>query len=232
LLPTATLATCRPLAEAFRQNGTWWVPTLVIMGSLEGWYHTPVQPAADTIITHFRKMFEPFEATKSDTVLHRYPLDSASVAALRAQQAQRMRRAGSPPGLLRLVRALGMPLLAGTDANPGSLFFGPNRLGYMLHVELAVYVAEGLTPLEALQTATLNPARYLRATDSLGTIAAGKLADLVLLDGDPLADLTNTRYFDRAALDAQLLAAYRTQRDDMNALNDLLTRFGPHPRSC
>ena len=92
--------------------------------------------------------------------------------------------------------------------------------GFALHTELAMYVAEGLTPLEALQTATLNPAKLLHATDSLGTVATGKLADLVLLDADPLADITNTttiravvangRYFDRAALD-RLLADVQTK---------------------
>ena len=87
-----------------------------------------------------------------------------------------------------------------------------------------MYVAEGLTPLEALQTATLNPAKLLHGTDSLGTVAPGKLADLVLLDADPLADITNTmairavvangRYYDRDALDrllAEVKAANKQQ---------------------
>src|SRR5260221_3859303 len=92
--------------------------------------------------------------------------------------------------------------------------------GFSLHAELAMYVAEGLTPLNALQSATLNPAKLWHATDSLGTVAPGKLADLVLLDADPLADITNTttvravvangRYYDRAALD-QLVAAVQTK---------------------
>ena len=110
-----------------------------------------------------------------------------------------------------------MPILAGTDV-PGQLPpYGDLKQvsGFALHAELAMDVAEGLTPLTALQSATLNPAKFLRATDSLGTVAPGKLADLVLLDADPLADITNTttiravvangRYYDRAALD-QLLA--------------------------
>jgi imidazolonepropionase-like amidohydrolase len=72
-----------------------------------------------------------------------------------------------------------------------------------------------------LQSATLNLAKMLRGTDSLGIVAPGKLADLVLLDADPLADITNTmtiravvangRYFDRAALD-RLLADARAAR--------------------
>src|SRR5262249_806157 len=87
--------------------------------------------------------------------------------------------------------------------------------GFSLHTELAMLVAEGLTPLNALQTATLNPAKLIHGTDSLGTVAPGKLADLVLLDADPLADITNTtmiravvangRYFDRAALDKLMM---------------------------
>jgi len=84
------------------------------------------------------------------------------------------------------------------------------------------FVAAGLTPLAALQTATLNPAKYLHATDSLGTVAPGKLADLVLLDADPLADIRHTRtiravvangrYFDRAALDRLAAGVERTVR--------------------
>jgi imidazolonepropionase-like amidohydrolase len=65
--------------------------------------------------------------------------------------------------------------------------------GQSLHEELALLVEAGLTPLEALRTATVNPARVLGMADSLGTIEADKLADLVLLDANPLADITNTR---------------------------------------
>jgi imidazolonepropionase-like amidohydrolase len=101
----------------------------------------------------------------------------------------------------------GVRYLAGTDCGPGSSLL----CGVTLHQELQRFVQHGLTPLEALQTATLNPARMWHATDSLGTVAPGKLADLVLLDANPLADIHNTltiravvangRYFDRAALD-------------------------------
>jgi imidazolonepropionase-like amidohydrolase len=54
-------------------------------------------------------------------------------------------------------------------------------------------VRSGLTPLEALRTATYNPAEFLGALDSLGTVAQGKVADLLLLDANPLADVRNTR---------------------------------------
>jgi imidazolonepropionase-like amidohydrolase len=65
--------------------------------------------------------------------------------------------------------------------------------GFGLHEELLNLVRSGLSPLAALRAATYEPARYFGALDSLGTIAAGKLADLVLLDADPLADIRNTR---------------------------------------
>jgi imidazolonepropionase-like amidohydrolase len=113
-----------------------------------------------------------------------------------------------------MMQRAGVGLLAGTDThNPYVL------PGFSLHDELALLVEAGLSPLEALQAATLNPARFLKMTDSLGTIAPGKLADFVLLDANPLADIHNTtkiravvangRYLDRAALDAVLAGVER-----------------------
>jgi imidazolonepropionase-like amidohydrolase len=93
---------------------------------------------------------------------------------------------------LRLVarlHAAGVPLLAGTDAPPG-VGVVP---GASLHRELARFTAAGLSPLDALRTATTNPARFLGKTGDLGTVADGKIADLVLLEADPLADIANTR---------------------------------------
>jgi imidazolonepropionase-like amidohydrolase len=85
------------------------------------------------------------------------------------------------------LHAAGVGLLAGSDA-PRAFVYP----GFSLHEELALLVRSGLTPLEALRTATYNPASYLGALDSLGTIGEGKIADLVLLDADPLTDIRNT----------------------------------------
>lgn len=90
--------------------------------------------------------------------------------------------------LSMLMHRAGVNILAGTDSGQGAI-----RPGETLHQELELLVAAGLTPAEALRTATLEPARYLDATDSLGTVQQGKLADLVLLDANPLADIRNTR---------------------------------------
>jgi imidazolonepropionase-like amidohydrolase len=63
----------------------------------------------------------------------------------------------------------------------------------VFHLELENLVAAGLTPLEAITAATSGAARVLGAESGIGTIAVGKHADLILLDGDPLADIRNTR---------------------------------------
>ncbi len=125
---------------------------------------------------------------------------------------------------VRVLHRAGIPILAGSDATPTPGLGARSALS--LHGELALFVDAGMTPLEALRTATLNPARYMDATDSLGTIAPGKLADLVLLDADPLTDIHNTtkiraviangRYFDRSTLDT-LLADVRATRPESNS---------------
>ena len=119
---------------------------------------------------------------------------------------------------LEVVKAMhkaGIPFLAGTDTPPGVYIFP----GFSLHEELQRFVAAGLTPMEALQTATLNPAKFLGRENELGTIEEGKLADMVLLDANPLDDIGNTqkiagvmanaRYFSRADLDQMLAKVER-----------------------
>jgi Amidohydrolase family len=88
---------------------------------------------------------------------------------------------------VRLMNDGGVPLLAGTDG--GEPYSFP---AFGLHDELRLFVEAGLTPLQALQTATLNPARFFAREKDFGTVAVGTLADLVLLDADPLAAIANT----------------------------------------
>jgi imidazolonepropionase-like amidohydrolase len=115
--------------------------------------------------------------------------------------------------LVTTLQRSGIGLLAGTDSPviPGVV------AGFSLHEVLLLMVEAGLTPLQALQSATLNPAKFLGKLEELGTVEAGKLADLVLLEGDPRTDIRNLsrisavvtqgRLLDRAALDALLRAA-------------------------
>jgi hypothetical protein len=90
--------------------------------------------------------------------------------------------------LVRALRDAGAGLLAGTDA-PHPLVLP----GYALHEELAQLAAAGLTPYEALRTATVDAARFLGAGEEFGTIAPGQRADLLLLAGNPLEDIQATR---------------------------------------
>jgi imidazolonepropionase-like amidohydrolase len=89
--------------------------------------------------------------------------------------------------------------------------------GFGLHNELGLFVSAGFSPLEALQAATLNPSVYFGKAADLGTVEVGKLADLVILEANPLDDIRNTgriagvvtagRYLDREELDRLLSEA-------------------------
>jgi imidazolonepropionase-like amidohydrolase len=86
----------------------------------------------------------------------------------------------------------GLPVVLGTDTG----FFGV-LLGVATHLELELLVDAGLKPEDALRAATLNAARMIGREKDLGTIEAGKLADLVILDANPLADIRNTTRISR-----------------------------------
>jgi len=90
--------------------------------------------------------------------------------------------------LVGRMHAQGVPIGAGTDT---PIAYG--LPGYSLHTELERLVEAGLTPLEAIESATVRPAEFLLLQDKMGTIEAGKRADLVLLNADPLQNISNTR---------------------------------------
>jgi len=162
---------CRSVIETLVRNHTWVTPTLVV--------YQPYAHGFDSASTH--------------------PELSKYVPGL--VQGGWMRRAsGLSPSDSMVVRSYfsfdrtrdlrdaGVGLLAGTDMPQAFVY-----PGFSLHDELALLVRAGLTPLEALRTATYNPADYLGSLDSLGTVSKGKLADLVLLDANPLLDIRSTR---------------------------------------
>jgi adenine deaminase len=88
--------------------------------------------------------------------------------------------------LLKALFDAGVPLMSGTDATE----VGPVA-GFGLPKELEEFVHDGLTPYQALQTSTVNPARFFRQSSEFGTVEVGKRADLVLLTANPLADISN-----------------------------------------
>jgi hypothetical protein len=193
---------CRALFARLARNGTWVVPTLAV--------YQPYARALDSAGTHpARLVYVPPALREAwrrrPSVAAFEPRDTAVIAAFFS-----LARTGE-------MRRAGVRLLVGTDAPLP--YVVP---GFSVHDELALLVRAGLTPMQALQAATREPAAYLDALDSLGTVAPGRLADLVLLDADPLHDIRNTRrirgvvrdgrYLDRAALDALLTTAERLAR--------------------
>lgn len=110
--------------------------------------------------------------------------------------------------VVRLMYKAGVKIMAGTDFSDWALVPGID-----LHNELALLVEAGFTPLEALQAATFNPAQFLGKTDTFGTIRVGRAADLVLLDMNPLEDISHTRKIHAAVLGGKFfpLASIRAQ---------------------
>ncbi len=102
--------------------------------------------------------------------------------------------------IVKQMATSGVTLLAGTDT--GDPYVLP---GFALHDELALLVDAGLTPLQALQTATLNPARFLGIGVDYGSVAVGKAANLVLLGANPLIDIGNTRKIAAVVLNGRLV---------------------------
>jgi hypothetical protein len=192
------LARCRVLAARFAAHQTWLAPTLAAV---------------------YRKT----TSSASAAAVHYVPGGKSELEDARAWEARRS--AGEQRFLqlqwqharkiVNLMHRAGAPILAATDAIAPTLV-----PGFSLHDELALLVSAGLTPAEALDAATGAPVRYLGMTDSLGSIAPGKLADLVLLAGNPLADIRNTRKIEAVVLRGHFLE--RRYLDDV--LRDLRRR--------
>ncbi len=131
--------------------------------------------------------------------------DDAEAIRNRHQRFERM------ASILPLLQESGVKILAGTDAGFLNSY---NYPGIGLHDEMALFVRYGLTPLQTLQAATINGAQFLGHSDTNGSIAVGKTADLVLLEADPIQDIAATRriaavilkgrVYDRGELDGML----------------------------
>jgi cytosine/adenosine deaminase-related metal-dependent hydrolase len=107
------------------------------------------------------------------------------------------------------MREAGVRIMAGSDVAVLNIFPGPS-----LHEELRLFVdSVGMSPMEALASATRKPAEWLGLADSVGTIARGKVADLMLLDADPLADIKNTQRISAVVLRGKLF-----RQGDLEAL--------------
>jgi hypothetical protein len=133
-------------------------------------------------------------------------------------------------GQVASANAHGVKILAGTDNIDTYVFTGSS-----LHDELDMLVQAGLTPMQALQSATIDAARFSAQSDYLGSVRVGKKADMILLENNPLADIRNTRsivgvvfngdYFDEAALlelQHYTIKMARSLRINLNYLADLV----------
>lgn len=189
---------CQALLTELRTNGTWQVPTLTVRrvwGRLDD-SHFLNDPRLAYIDSRSRDRWQ--ERIRPQLRIWDFRLFQLA----RGIFSQEERMVGA-------MSATEVPLMAGTDAmNP---YCFP---GFSLHDELGLLVESGLSPLAALQAATINPARFLRITADEGTVEPGKIANLVLLQADPLADIHNTtrieavwlrgQYFDHMALEQML----------------------------
>lgn len=194
LKSTFDSARAAALFERFRRNRTYQVPTLVVLSQEREIADSTLQ-RNDSLLAYIPKTLRDYWRSM--------PIDIANkMVALYAFHAD----------LVGPLNRAGVQILAGSDSpNP---FVYP---GFSLHDELGLLVSAGLTPMEALRSATIRPAVFLGVFDSLGTVAPGKVADLVLLDANPLTDIASTkriraviqggRFLDRRTLDTMLADA-------------------------
>jgi imidazolonepropionase-like amidohydrolase len=193
-------ARCTQLARTLARNETWQTPTRVVR-----WFHRSARPTLDSI---------PGAHYASPTVRRAWAVRVAALSTrpdsliAEAREAYRWRNA-----LTAMLRDEGVMFLAGSDMDSD----GSNLVvaGFGLHEELRTLVEAGLTNLEALQAATLNPALYLDASDSLGTVEEGRVADLVLLDANPLEDIRNTTRINAVMANGRLF-----YEDELQGLKD------------
>ena len=202
LLSTYSEKTCDALFAKFRANQTWQTPTLVLLR--HDAYPTPQSDAAvanmlkyvpKAIVSNWQE-----SRKKQDQLASRTEYDLRNQLFDRSSQ------------VVGKMQAAGVGILAGTDSAAPELV-----PGFSLHEELVLLTRAGLTPMQALQAATKNPADFMGVIQKQGTIEVGKNADLLVLDANPLEDIGNTqkiralvirgRLLDRASLDRLLTKA-------------------------
>ena len=202
LLQSFSEARAHVLLAEFVANGTWQTPTLILLQQ-DAYASANPGLSADARMKYVPGIvLARWKKAAEENAADLEPRDAPVRAGL-------MRNSEHIVGEMQ---SAGVKLLAGTDA-PAPFVYP----GFGLHEELALLVEAGLTPMQALQAATARAAEFTGKSATQGTIEKGKVADLVLLDADPLADIHNTarisavivrgKLLDRAALDALLASA-------------------------
>lgn len=192
------------VSQIFVKNGTWVCPTLAYHRADA--FHDQKEYAEDPHLKYVLKdlLDEWAELKRARVFMPQRMAEMKRVFPISLKIIGEMRRAG-------------VNFLAGTDVTNIHVVHG-----FSLHDELALLVKAGFTPLEALQSATIAPARFMEREKELGTIEAGKFADLVLLEANPLDDINHTRkiaavvingrYFSKGALQKMLASAARSAK--------------------
>lgn len=187
------------LIDKFVRNQTWQVPTLILLQ--KDAYPTPESdPSHDARRKYIPRHF--LEGWVKGARARDKGTSPAEFALRKALLAKSIQFVG-------IMEAAGVRIMAGTDSAAPYVFPGSS-----LHDELALLVQAGLTPMQALQAATKNPAEFLGKLETQGTVEPGKIADLVLLDANPLDDIRNTQKIRAVFVRGKLL--------DRNALDELL----------
>jgi imidazolonepropionase-like amidohydrolase len=178
---TYTLAGCRRLFEKLAAKGVWQTPTLAFFETIPD-------------IFSGRPMEHAEYASDSLLKAMRNNVENSHVP---ASTLEKMRMAGKMSlQVLPDMYSLGNRFLAGSDG------LVP---GFSLHDELEWFTRAGFSPLQALQTATINPARFLGREDTQGTIDVGKRADLILLEANPLVDIRNVAQIENVVVRGKLV---------------------------
>lgn len=180
---------------ALERNGTWQIPTIALStGGINRLYENE----------DWKKTFK----FLPETIKVKW-IEAANKASEKQSSKISIAHGEWVLKMIKKLKDSRIKIMAGTDTPIG--FLTP---GFSLHKELEMLVKGGMQPLEAIESATLLPARYFNVQDSIGTIDKNMIADLVLLDADPLSDITNTRkiiavvrngaFYNRKALDSLL----------------------------
>jgi imidazolonepropionase-like amidohydrolase len=165
------------LFARFAANGTWQAPTLVVHRT--GAFLDDPNFTNDPRLKYVRRNIRDSWGNQDDFRLKNRTAESSTRQRMLFQKKLE---------LIMAMHRAGVKMLAATDALVWYVF-----PGFSIHDELELFVKAGLTPMEALQTATRNPAIYLGLIDMLGTVEKGKKADLVLLEANPLENISNTK---------------------------------------
>ena len=177
------------LFAKFAANGTWQAPTLVVHRMAA--FLDDSNFTNDPRLKYVRRDIRDSWKNKDDFRLKNRTAESSARYLMLFEKRLE--------SILAMHRA-GVRMLAATDALIWYVF-----PGFSVHDELELFVKAGLTPMEALQTATRNPAVYLGLIDTLGTVEEAKKADLVLLEANPLENITNTKRISAVIVGGRLI---------------------------